>query len=218
MNLKFWGTLAALALLFSVNPPSLAATYSLPLNGSVSVSGPTVRSPGAFVILDLNVSATAPSFATPCGVGLLQCDPSTFNSLLAMLSVSILISEYDQTGNLVQTASLLSLFDNCVKPGVCSTFGHDLTFGPSESDFELSDSDELLISTSIYSENITSEQADLTVTLPDDFLVTPLPGALPLFASSLGVVALLVWRAKRKTHLTTSHVNRTPSQTKRFVR
>jgi hypothetical protein len=152
--------------------------------------------PGEFVGFNLSVDAVAPSFGTPCGVGLSQCDPLTFSSLFAMLSVSTSISEYDQAGSLIQTSSLLSFFGNCVKPGVCGAFGHDPTFGPATTGMVISGSSEFLISTNIVSDNITAEQARLTITLPDEYSVTPLPGALPLFGSGLGVIAFLVLRRK----------------------
>ena len=196
MKPRFSHIIAAMVLLCAGNPSAWATTYSLPLDTSVSISGPTI--PGVWVEFVLDVSATAPSFGTPCGVGLSQCDPSTFNSLLAVLSVSTSISEYDQTGHLVQTTSLLSLFDNCVKPGVCGGFGRDQTFGPNASGFEISGPNQFVISTTIYSKNITSDEAILTMTLPDDISITPIPAGLPLFASGLGLIGLLLLRGSRK--------------------
>ena len=196
MKTKFFHIIAAMTLLCAVNASARAATYALPLNTSISISGPAM--PGGWVEFDLDVSATAPSFATPCGVGLSQCDPSTFSSLLAVLSIATSISEYDPAGHLLQTTSLLSLFDNCVKPGVCGGFGRDQTFGPNASGFEISGPDQFVISTSIFSENITSDQAILTMTLPNDISITPIPAGLPLFASGLGLIGLLLLRGKRK--------------------
>ena len=196
MKTKFFRIIAATVLLCAGNPSARAATYALPLNTSLSINGPAI--PGVWVEFDLDVSATAPSFGTPCGVGLSQCDPSTFSSILAVLSVSTSISEYDPAGHLLQTTSLLSLFDNCVKPGVCGGFGRDQTFGPNASGFEISGPDQFVISTSIFSENITSDQAILTVTLPDDISITPIPAGLPLFASGLGLIGLLLLRGRQK--------------------
>ena len=42
-------------------------------------------------------------------------------------------------------------------------------------------------------DNITFNEA-----LPDSLVVTPLPGALPLFASGLGALGLFNWRRKKK--------------------
>jgi len=39
---------------------------------------------------------------------------------------------------------------------------------------------------------------DMVVRIVDPPIATPLPGALPLFATGLGVLGLLGWRRKRK--------------------
>jgi hypothetical protein len=197
MKIKIWVITVTFALAFAAGPASRAATFTLPVNSSVSVSGPTLPSPGEFIAFDLNVSAVAPSFSMPCGVGLPQCDPATFSSLFAVLSISTSISEYDQAGGLIETTSLLSFFDNCIKPGVCSMFGRDPAFGPATTDMVIFGSDTFLISTSIVSTNITTEKASVTITFGDEYSATPLPGALPLFSSGLAVIGLLMLRRNK---------------------
>lgn len=68
----------------------------------------------------------------------------------------------------------------------------------------ISDDATLEISTSIFGINLLSGNLELEVTLPDGLSVvdgvsvTPVPMALPLFASGLAFTGLLCWRAKRR--------------------
>jgi hypothetical protein len=50
----------------------------------------------------------------------------------------------------------------------------------------------------IYASNIASYSSELELVSAYDLTTTPLPAALPLFASGLGVIGLLGWRRKRK--------------------
>lgn len=50
-------------------------------------------------------------------------------------------------------------------------------------------------------QSIRSSRANLTGTWPTDVIVTPLPGALPLFVTGLGVLGLLGCRRKRPMRL-----------------
>ena len=55
------------------------------------------------------------------------------------------------------------------------------------------------ISTDIFAQNVPSDDLQLQVTLPDNLSITPLPAALPLFATGVGILGLLGWHRRRKS-------------------
>jgi hypothetical protein len=55
----------------------------------------------------------------------------------------------------------------------------------------------LVLEAHVSSFNVAPFNYQITINLPDDLVVTPLPAALPLFATGLGALGLLVGRRKR---------------------
>jgi hypothetical protein len=99
MKTKLLAVAAALALLFAANSAAQAATYDLPLNGTVYISGTASGIPGLWPVISLDVAAVAPSFDPPCLYGR-TCDPNVYLATVAGIDVHSSISQYDQSGNL----------------------------------------------------------------------------------------------------------------------
>jgi hypothetical protein len=129
--------------------------------------------------------------------------PDQFNATHASLIVTGNISQIDQTGSTVGTTHVEDFFSNCprIGDGPCGKFqdGWDFFQNPSFSVQPL-DSYSLAINFSFFGTPVpfVTESTNVTITLPDSASITPLPAALPLFATGLGALGLLGWRRKRK--------------------
>jgi hypothetical protein len=192
------------ALLLSASSTARAVTFGLPLNGTVFFNGPA----NSTVIpqVNINFSAAGPSVNPPCSIVGPGTDACT--ALEAAVSVGSFISQYDRDGNLVATAILAEFFSNTRDHHIAGEFGLSLDESVLDSTLANLPSFSLVISTGVRTFRnatiIPSPTDPLTITLADGFTetVTPLPAALPLFATGLGALVLLARHKGRKADAT----------------
>jgi hypothetical protein len=182
----------------ATNGPAQANTYDLPLDGTISINDNGSAGQTAIEIQAVE------SFSLP--VFNQQSPQTTVGVYQWTANFSV-----DQNGTPV-SEPLLSPFgttltgygQNCSTRPYCPS-----PSGPSSETILsgtlfISGDATLDISTIISGENIVSDNLELLLTLPDGFTTlsaTPLPAALPLFATGLGLVALLSWRKRRRPNL-----------------
>lgn len=192
--------LSAFAILsVATNGPAQATTYDLPLDGTISINDNGSAGQTAIEILAVE------SFSLP--VFNQQSPQTTVGVYQWLANFSVL----DQNGTPVSEPSLspfgtalTGYGQNCSTPPYCPR-----PSGPSSETILsgtlfISGDATLDISTIVFGENIVSDNLELLLTLPDGFTIpsaTPLPAALPLFATGLGLVALLSWRKRRRPKL-----------------
>ena len=183
----------------ATNGPAQATTYDLPLDGTISIddNGLAGQTP-------IEIQAVE-GFSLP--VFNQQSPQTTVGVYQWIANFSVL----DQNGTPVSEPSLspfgtalTGYGQNCSTRPYCPS-----PSGPSSETILsgtlfISGDATLDISTIISGENIVSDNLELLLTLPDGFTTlsaTPLPAALPLFATGLGLVALLSWRKRRRPKL-----------------
>lgn len=178
-----------------------ASTFDLPLDGTISIVGnlPASYDPSSFGPVEIEVQAIE-TFSLPV------FDPQNAANTVGIYQWSATFSVLDQNGSPVPEPDLIPLGtaltgygQNCTTGPFCpNPSGNSsetiLTGGLYISDDALT----IQISTSIFTRNVPSYDLELQVTLPDNLSVTPLPAALPLFGTGVGVIGLLGWRRKRK--------------------
>jgi hypothetical protein len=194
---KFLVMFAAVALSATASISKVtASTFVTPVNSVVTIFGEVVAGyAGPLVRIDLDF-VTAPSFPG-CSAVLNQC--GDFNATFASISMLTSISEYDQSGNLIDSHQIGIFESNCANNGFCRELGEKTVIlgGGVFASFNTPVNGlSLVFSTEINSINVQGTPL-LRVDLPDN-LTTPLPAALPLFATGLGALGLLGWRRKRK--------------------
>jgi hypothetical protein len=183
-----------------------AATYDLPLNGTVVIVGdlPTSYNPSSYGPVGIEIQALQ-NFSLPVFNTL---DPSTTAGVYQWIAN---FSVLNQSGMPIAEpdlspfgTALTGYGQNCSVSPYCSA--------PSggSSDTVLSGqlfvSDQALtlkIVTSIYTLNVPSYDLDLQLTLPDGLSITPVPTALPLFIAGLAIMGFLAWRSRQ--HRANSH-------------
>ena len=183
----------------ATNGPAQATTYDLPLDGTISIddNGLAGQTP-------IEIQAVE-GFSLP--VFNQQSPQTTVGVYQWIANFSVL----DQNGTPVSEPSLspfgtalTGYGQNCSTRPYCPS-----PSGPSSETILsgtlfISGDATLDISTIISGENIVSDNLELLLILPDGFTAlsaTPLPAALPLFATGLGLVALLSWRKRRRPRL-----------------
>jgi hypothetical protein len=203
MKTKLLGVVAAVVLLFTANSAAQANTYSLPLNGIVSFGGALgLPYPGPLVSGGSFVSG--PNIFPQCGFSYGACSSEQL-ALQASFSFGTQIYEYDQAGNLVDSGIVGLTFANCNALFGCGGFVEDYDHSVMTTSLASLNAFSLVTSTNIASGGpvtcvfgpcvLLSVQTDGTLISERE---TPLPAALPLFASGLGALGLLGWRRKRK--------------------
>lgn len=176
-----------------------AATYDLPLNGTVSIVGnlPTSYNPSPYGPVEIEIQAVE-DFSLPL-----------FNSFDPMNTVGVYqwsagFSVLDQTGSSIAEPDLSSFGtaltgygQNCSITPYCPQPSGDANETVLSGDLFVADGAlTLQIATNIETLNVNNYSLNLQVTLPDGLSITPVPDTLPLFVAGLGIFALLAWRTK----------------------
>jgi len=178
-----------------------AATFDLPLNGTISITGdlPSSYDPSPFGPVAIEIQAIE-NFPLP-----------TFNELDPTTTVGVYqwtanFSVLDQNGSPIPEPDLSAVGtaltgygQNCSAIPYCPSPSGDGSETILSGDLFVSgDALTLQIATDIFALNVPSYDLELQVTLPTGLSITPIPPGLPLFAAGLGIVALLAWRCRRK--------------------
>jgi hypothetical protein len=203
MNSKY-GALQYLAVAFLVAASAEranAATFDLPLNGTVSIVGdlPATYNPSSFGPIEIEIQAIE-NFSLPV---FSQQNPLT---TVGVYQWSTSFTVLNQGGSSVPEPSLspfgttlTGYGQNCWTGPYCPNPSGDSSETILSGDLFVSgDALTLEMSTNIFTLNVPSDDLELQVTLPDGLSITPLPGALPLFATGFGVMGFLGCRRKRK--------------------
>jgi hypothetical protein len=183
--------------------PAQATTYDLPLDGTISIN-----TNGATGPIAIGVQAVE-SFALP-----------TFNQQSPQTTVGVYqwvakFSIFDSSGAQVSEPSLSPLGtaltgygQNCYVSPYCPRASGPSSVTVLSGTLFLSGDSVLDLATTISGMNIVSESLQLLLTLPDGFTTdpalvdppspTPLPAALPLFATGLALGGLAGWRNRRR--------------------
>ena len=180
-----------------------AATFDLPLDGTVTIAGnlPASDNPSPFGPVGIEINAIE-NFSLPA-----------FN----MQNPATTAGLYQWSANFaVLNQSGIPIAEPALSPfGTALTgYGQNCTLGPycpspsgdsSETVlsgvlFVSSYALTLQIASNIHTMNVPSYDLELQVTLPDGLTVTPVPPALPLFAAGLGILGLLAWRQNERSH------------------
>jgi hypothetical protein len=193
-----WGRAAITVFVLVIARPVSAATFDLPLNGTVSIVGnlPTSLNPSSFGPVEISIQAIQ-DFYLP--VFNPQNPATTVGVYQWIANFSVL-----QNGTAIPEPPLSPFGTNLTGYGQnCSV----APFCPSPSgstgdtilsgDLFISDTARTLtISTTLFTQNVLGADLELQVTLPDGVSITPLPTALPLFATGFGVLALAGFRRR----------------------
>jgi hypothetical protein len=174
----------------SITEQVSAATFDLPLNGTIFLQG-NILAPEEIAVRAIEHAGTLPVFD--------PSNPATLASYEFFSSFSVL----DQHGSVVPEPAfsvfgtvLHDFATNCPRT-FCSFTSHVALQGA----LEVSDiARTLLISTDIFARNVPFD-LELELTLPDGMsaATTPVPAALPLFASGLAAIAAIgLFHRRRK--------------------
>jgi hypothetical protein len=178
-----------------------AATYDLPLDGTVSIVGtfPASYNPSSFGPIEIEVQAIE-NFSLPV---FNMASPLTTAAVYQWTTAFSVLSE---NGSVIPEPVLSPL-------GTALTgYGQNCSVGPycphpsGESSetilsgdlFISADDPTLAISTTLFTSNIPAYDLELQVTLPDGLSITPLPGTWSLFVTGFGIIALFGWSRQRK--------------------
>lgn len=180
---------------------AVAATFDLPLDGTISITGnlPSSYDPSPFGPVAIEIQAIE-NFPLP-----------TFNELNPTTSLGVYqwtanFSVLDQNGSPIPEpdlspvgTALTGYGQSCSAIPYCPSPSGDGSETILSGDlFITGDALTLQIATDIFALNVPSYDLELQVTLPDGLSITPIPPGLPLFAAGLGIVALVAWRSTRK--------------------
>jgi hypothetical protein len=179
--------------------PVDAATFNLPLNGTVAIVGdlPASYNPSPFGPVEIGVQASQ-NFSLP-GFNL-QNPANTVGVYEWIAKFSVIDSGTPIPQPLLSAfgTALTGYGQNCSVSPFCPSppGGSSILSG----DLFISDTARTLtISTTVFTQNVLSSDLELQVTLPDGVSITPLPAALPLFATGFGALAFTVFRRQRRS-------------------
>ncbi len=180
-----------------------AATFSLPLDGTVSIVGdlPASYNPSSFGPVEIEIQAIE-TFPLPV------FDPLNPATTVGVYQWSADFSVEGQNSAPVPEpdlspfgTALTGYGQNCSVAPYCPSPSGDSSETILSGELFISDDAlTLQISTSIFTLNVPSYDLELQVTLPDGLSITPLPATLPLFAAGLGVMGLFGWRSRRRAY------------------
>ncbi len=179
-----------------------AATFNLPLDGTVSIVGdlPASYNPSTFGPVEIEIQAIE-NFSLPV---FQQQNPAT---TVGVYQWSANFAVLNQSGSPVAEpdlspfgTALTGYGQNCGVAPYCPNPSGDSSETILAGYLYLSSNAlTLQISTNIFTLNVPTYDLQLQVILPDDLSITPLPAALPLFATGVGVLGLLARRRRRKS-------------------
>jgi hypothetical protein len=172
-----------------------AATYDLPLDGTVSIVGNWSAQP-----IDIEIQAIE-NFSLPV---FNQTNPMT---TAAVYQWSSTFGVLNQNGSPAPEpalspfgTSLTGYGQNCsVTPYCPHPSGESSETILTGSLLLSADDPTLQIATYLFAQNIPSYNLELQVTLPDNLSITPLPSTLPVFLTGIGVIGLFGWVRQRKS-------------------
>jgi hypothetical protein len=185
--------------------PAYATTYILPLDGSVAISDNAASSGPTAIEVQAIESFSLPVFN--------QQNPQATAGVYQWIAS---FSVFDQSGSQISEPALSPLGTSLTGYGQnCSVTPYcPHPSGPSSETILsgtlfISGNSTLDVSSIISGMNIVSSNLELELTLPSGFTSnapsigssvpgTPLPAALPLFASGLSLVGLFCWRKRRR--------------------
>ncbi len=194
-----WFAFAFFILQSAVN--ANAETFDLPLDGTVTIVGtlPASYNPSVYGPIEIEVNAIE-NFSLP-----------EFNQLNPMTTVGVYQWQADftvlnQSGSPVSEpslspfgAALTGYGQNCWVSPYCPRPSGESSETNLAGDLYFSDDAlTLQISTSIFTENDSTDDLELQITLPDGLSITPIPSSLPLFATGFVFVGLLGRRIRQK--------------------
>jgi hypothetical protein len=195
------GYLFGAALTIATTQAVEAATYDLPLDGTVSIVGtfPASSNPSSFGPIEIEVQAIE-TFPLP-----------VFNITSPMTTAAVYqwataFSVLNQNGSVIPEpvlgplgTALTGYGQNCSVGPYCPHPSGESSETILSGDLFISAADPTLeLSTSLFTSNIPSYDLELQVTLPDGLSITPLPGTLSLFATGFGIIALFGWYRHRR--------------------
>jgi hypothetical protein len=175
--------------------PADAATFNLPLNGTVSIVGNLPSSP-----VEIGIQATQ-NFSLP--VFTPQNPATTVGVYQWIANFSVL-----NQSNMPVPEPPLSPFgtaltgygQNCFVSPFCPSPSGGSSETILSGDLFISDTSRTLtINTTVIPQNVLNYDLELQVALPDGVSITPIPAALPLFATGLGALAFAICRRQRKS-------------------
>jgi hypothetical protein len=192
--------LATTALIVASAEHVNAATFDLPLDGTVSILGelPASYNPSTFGPIEIEIQAIE-NFSIPV------FDPLNPATTVAVYQWSANFSVLNQYGSPVPEpdlspfgTTLTGYGQNCTVTPYCPSPSGDSSETILAGDLFISDDDlTLQISTNIFNLNVPSDDLQLQVTLPDGLSIAPVPAALPLFATGLGIMGFFGRRTRR---------------------
>jgi hypothetical protein len=179
-----------------------AATFNLPLDGTVSIVGdlPASFNPSPFGPVEIGIQAFG-DFSLPV---FNQLNPST---TVGVFQWTANFSVLGQNGSPVSEPSLspfgtalTGYGQNCSVSPFCPNPSGNSNETILAGDLFVSDvALTLQISTNVFTQNVPFYNLELQVTLPDGLSVTPLPAALALFATGFGALLFVGRRKTRNT-------------------
>jgi hypothetical protein len=187
----------------SITGPVDAATFNLPLNGTGSIVGdlPTSYNPSSFGPVEIGIQA----FQNFSGPVFNPQNPATTVGIYQWIAT---FSVLNQSGTPIPEpglspfgTALTGYGQNCSVSPFCPSPSGSSSETILSGDLFISDAIRTVtISTTVFTQNILNSELELQVTLPDGVSITPLPAALPLFATGFGALAFAGYRRKRKSH------------------
>ncbi len=173
-----------------------AATYALPLDGTISIVGNW----STLEPVDIEIQAIE-NFSLPV---FSQTNPMTTAAVYQWSSTFAVLNQNGSSApepDLSPVGTALTGYgQNCSVTPYCPHPSGESSETILTGTLLLSEDDPTLqISTTLFAQNIPSYNLELQVTLPDNLSITPLPSTLPVFLTGIGVIGFFGWYRQRKS-------------------